>query len=99
MAKHHHFLQFHISKKQKLNFLDKTAVVLAFLYPLTGIPQLLTVIQDGTEGVSILSWLGFAMFSAFFLTYATVHKIKPMMITYTLWLLVDSLVVILLLIK
>lgn len=93
VSKQNHLLHWHISKKRQLSLIDKAAVVLAFIYPLTGVPQVISVMNHGSEGVSLLSWLGFAAFSAFFLVYATAHKIKPMIITNALWLVIDGLVI------
>lgn len=66
----------------------------AFLYPLSGIPQVIEVYNGQVDGVSLLSWLSFIAFSALFLSYGLIHKITPMIITNTLWLGVDGLVVI-----
>ena len=92
MSRQNHLLHFHISKKRQLNWFDKAAVIAAFLYPLSGLPQVIEVFQGNTEGVSITSWLGFVAFSVFFMIYAVIHKIKPMIITNALWLVIDGLV-------
>lgn len=93
MSRQNHLLHFHISKKRQITWLDKAAVVAAFLYPLSGLPQVIEVFKGNSEGVSIFSWLGFLIFAAFFLTYGIVHKITPMIITNALWLVIDGLVV------
>jgi uncharacterized protein with PQ loop repeat len=93
MSRQNHILHFHISKKKQINWLDKIAIIAAFLYPLTGLPQVITVMKGDVDGVSIWSWLGFMVFSLFFLIYGSVHKIKPMIITNALWVIVDGLVV------
>jgi len=94
MSRQNHLLHFHISKKRKITWLDKTAVAAAFIYPLSGLPQVVGVMKGNVEGVSISSWIGFIAFSAFFMVYALVHKIKPMIITNALWLIVDGLVLV-----
>lgn len=93
MSRQNHLLHFHISKKQRLSWLDKMAVIAAFVYPLSGLPQVIGVLSGNTEGVSISSWLGFVVFSLFFMMYAIAHKIKPMIITNALWLVIDCLVI------
>ena len=93
MSHQNHFLHFHISKKKGLTWLDKSAVVAAFLSPLTGLPQGVQVMKGNVEGVSIMTWIGFTIFNLFFLTYATIHKIKPMQITNGLWLAIDGFVI------
>lgn len=66
----------------------------AFVYPLTGVPQAISVLNGNTEGVAIISWIGFILFSILFLAYGIVHNVKPMVITNSLWLFVDTAVVI-----
>lgn len=94
MSRQNHLLHFHISKKRQLSWLDKTAVIAAFVYPLVGVPQVIEVLKGNVGGISLISWFGFIGFSFFFLIYGIAHKIVPMIISNTLWLLVDGLVVV-----
>lgn len=73
--------------------IDKVAVGAAFAYPLTGLPQLIEALNGNVEGISLMTWIGFTAFTAFFLLYGIVHRVRPMIITYALWLIVDGLVV------
>ena len=74
--------------------LEKLMVFAAFAYPITGLPQMIQVTQGNTAGVSVLSWAGFALFVALFLAYSIRHRIKPMIITYSLWLFIDLAIVV-----
>lgn len=94
MSRQNHLLHYHISKKRQISWLDKTAVIAAFIYPLSGLPQVIEVFRGNVDGVSISSWLGFIAFSMFFMIYGAVHKVKPMIITNALWLVIDGLVVV-----
>lgn len=89
----HYHLHLHLSKKKKQSILDKTVLIASYLYPLSGVPQLLLVYKGDVSGVSIASWLAFASFSALFLIYGFVNKIKPMIIVNLLWLILDILIV------
>ena len=93
MSRQNYLLHFHISKKRKLSLVDKAAVVAVFLYPLSGIPQVIEVFRGNTGGVSLLAWFGFMLFSFLFLIYGLAYKIKPMIITNILWFIVEGLVV------
>lgn len=93
MARQNYLLHFHISKKRQISWLDKIAVIAAFIYPLSGLPQVIEVFQGNVDGVSVSSWIGFIFFSIFFMAYGLVHKIKPMIITNALWLVIDGLIV------
>lgn len=94
MAQHNHLLHLHLRNKKHVTTFDKVMFCAAFLYPFTGIPQVIQVINGNTDGVSVLSWAGFALFVSIFLIYSIIHKIKPMIITYTMWWIIDVAVVI-----
>lgn len=94
MSRQNPIIHTHLSKKKRLTLFDKIIILAAFLYPLSGLPQVIEVFNGHTDGVSLWSWLGFICFSALFLAYGLVHKIAPMIITNILWIAVDSLVII-----
>lgn len=83
-----------LHKKKRLTLFDKIIILAAFLYPMSGLPQVVKVFQGQVDGVSLLSWFSFILFSALFLSYGLIHKITPMIVANILWLAVDSLVVI-----
>jgi hypothetical protein len=99
MSHQNHLVHQHINRKKRLNLFDKTAMVVACIYPATGIPQMVQVISGPSEGVSLVSWMGFIVFSLFFFIYGIVHAIKPIIVTNFLWIIVDSTVVIVVLIR
>lgn len=93
--KHHHPAHLvHLTKKQRRTAYENTIMTASYVYPLTGIPQLIYVFQGKIDGVSAVSWAGFAAFSLLFLTYSLKHKVKPMIVVYSLWLVIDLLVVV-----
>lgn len=94
MSRQHHILHIHLSKKKQKNLLDNIVAVAAFVYPMSGLPQVMLVFQGRTEGVSVGSWSMFVAFSLLFLIYGMIHRIKPMVVTNFLWILVDMFVVI-----
>ncbi len=94
MSQHNHLFHQHLDKKSSLRAFDKLMLVFAFAYPLSAVPQIITVFSGDVAGVSMLSWLSFLMFATVFLIYSMIHKIKPMIITYAIWWLVDAAVVV-----
>jgi uncharacterized protein with PQ loop repeat len=94
MSHYHPALHKHLKNKKRLTVFDKIIIVAAFVYPLTGIPQIYEVFRGNISGVSVMAWLGFIIFSVLFLVYGIIHNIKPMVVTNALWVFVDSLVVI-----
>lgn len=83
----------HLNKKKNRALLDKVVSSASYIYPLSGLPQLLLVFGGEIEGVSVVSWVMFASFSALFLAYGIVHKVKPMIVVNLLWLVMDILIV------
>jgi uncharacterized protein with PQ loop repeat len=50
--------------------------------------------MKNASGVSPLTWGSFAFFNVFWLLYGLVHKEKPIIVAYSLWLFVNSIVTI-----
>jgi len=86
--------QKHIQKKKKITVFDTVVIIASFLYPLSSIPQAIQIFHGSTDGVSIYSWVSFAVFAAIFLTYGLKHRIVPMIITNSLWVVMDSIVIV-----
>jgi len=93
MSRNNHIALHHISKKRQINFFDRTIVVAAFISPLFGIPQVAGVLSGNIAGVSLFSWIGFMFFALLFLMYGYIHRIKPIIISNALWLVIDGFVV------
>ena len=94
MSRQNPIVHFHLSSKKKLTFFDHVITLASFIYPLMALPQVFGVYSGNTEGVSLVSWIGFLFFSVMFFTYGMIHKVKPMIITNSIWVMVDGLVVI-----
>jgi uncharacterized protein with PQ loop repeat len=79
------------SKKFWIRFLDKMLIMIAIIAPLMGIPQLWNVfINHDVAGLSFTTWSVWAFFNLFWLVYGFVHKVRPIIITYILWFLVNT---------
>jgi len=98
---HHHF--FRIRKKQYQllpsgddlrKFLDKTIYLVGLAGPAMTIPQLMTIWGDKNVGGLVLSSWGTYLFVAFFwLTYGILHKVKPIIVVNSCWIVIHSLMV------
>ena len=73
---------------------DRLVLFISILYPLSAVPQLIGIFEGNIAGVSIYSWTGFLVCASLFLIYGLRHKVWPMILSNTLWVMVDSLVVI-----
>lgn len=82
-------------KKKSLSdtVLDRVVMVISILYPLSAVPQLIEIIHGNADGVSVLSWLSFFTCAGLFLIYGLRHRVMPMIISNSLWVVVDGLVV------
>ena len=60
---------------------DKTMLLVSVIAPLGNLPQLVKIwINQHASGVSILSWVIFAIFSFMWFIYGILHKDKPIII-------------------
>ena len=80
--------------KQHRSLFDKVVIVVSVLYPASALPQALTVFSGKIDGVAALSWMGFLVCSILFLIYGIRHRVAPMIISNSVWALMDSLVLI-----
>ncbi len=77
------------------NMLDKLIYVVGIAGPLMTIPQLLKVwLEQDISGVSVLTWGGMNFISAVWLIYGVVHMEKPIIITYFLWIVFQTMIII-----
>lgn|SRR3989338_1041152 len=78
-----------------IRFLDRFILCLAVAGPMFDIPQLIKIYRDKSAvDVSFFTWFFFAFFAIPWLIYGIVHKEKPIIISYALWIIIDSLIVI-----
>ncbi|NQZ84193.1 MAG: hypothetical protein HRU03_00605 [Nanoarchaeales archaeon] len=83
------------STDSKKRFLDKIIYFVGVSGPIMTIPQVWEIYsKHDATGVSLVSW-GWYLATAFvWLTYAIVHKEKPLIMTYALWILIEIVLVV-----
>jgi uncharacterized protein with PQ loop repeat len=75
--------------------IDKSIYFIAVASPLMTLPQLIKIWTEQTAaGVSIITWFAYLISAMFWLTYGIAHKEKPIIITNTLWIILDIAVII-----
>lgn len=78
-----------------VRLLDKLVLMCAVIGPLVDLPQLFKIYMDkSAKDVSLLTWFFFSLFAIPWLIYGIVHKEKPIIISYSLWILIDSVIVV-----
>lgn len=69
--------------------------VVALVYPLTTIPQIVTIFGNrSSQNVSLVSWLLYAVCSVITLIYALTYQLKPLIIEGVLWVVMYSAVLV-----
>ncbi|MEK7107430.1 MAG: hypothetical protein AAB899_04570, partial [Patescibacteria group bacterium] len=60
------------------------------LGPVISLPQVIIVyVGQDVAGISVISWLGWAILDIPFIIYGFAHKERPIIITYTLWMMIN----------
>jgi uncharacterized protein with PQ loop repeat len=100
---HHHSVRKRIHQRheefphpdRKKQIIDKLIYPIGILGPITAIPQLIDIfIHKNVAGLSLFTWSLWAIFNVFWLAYGFLHKEKPIIITYIMWLFVNVSVVV-----
>ncbi len=94
----HHPLSKHVKKPtnktvKRLTAFDRLVVVVSFVYPLSAIPQAIDVLAGNVEGVSFWSWFGFLFCASVLLIYGIRRNVFPMIISNSIWVIMDALVI------
>ena len=102
MALHHLHKRKRIHKKLEkyphpnpwIRFLDNFLLVVAVIGPMANIPQIIKIFTLKTSiGVATLTFTLMAIFNIPWIIYGIVHKEKPIVIAYVLWLITNLIVV------
>ncbi|MFC1647944.1 SemiSWEET family transporter [Nanoarchaeota archaeon] len=82
-------------KSTYLTTLDKTVLAVSIISPLSTLPQVAKIfIEQNAAGVSVLSWFAYMLAAVIWLLYGIAHKVKPIIISNTLWVILDFIVVV-----
>jgi len=94
MVRHAHAHK-HIAKKQKRTAFDTFIYVFAFTTPFFELPQLINIVASkSADNVSLITWGYLAISSLAWLIYGIKRKMKPLIVSYILYVLVESSVVV-----
>ncbi len=84
-----------IIKFHKKSIVDKAVYVAAILQPLMTIPQVVLIYTThSAEGVSLITWLMYAILGLAFLAYGIKYKLWPIALTQILWFCLQMSVVV-----
>ena len=89
MVRHAHAHK-HIAVKQKRSAFDNFIYVFAFTTPLFELSQLISIIAaKSAENVSLITWGYLAISSLAWLIYGIHKKMKPLIVSYVLYVIVE----------
>ena len=78
-----------------IRFLDNFLLLIAVIGPLSNVPQIIKIfVSKDSSGVSLITFSLFMTFNIPWIIYGVVHKEKPIVLAYTLWLITNLTVVI-----
>ncbi len=76
------------------NVLDKAIYIVGIFGLVMTIPQILRIyLEQNVSGISILTWVAYLIMSMTWVAYGIVHKEKPLVITYSLWVIMKSIII------
>lgn len=90
MARHYH----KHSKTKPGGWIDKAIYFFVFATPLFELPLAYVIYKNqSSANVSYATWIFFLISSVFFLIYGLRHKIFPLIICYSLYLVIEVIIV------
>jgi len=71
-------------------FIDKFIYVVSIIGMVFTIPQITKIwIGKTAAGVSLISWVSYLFGAVFWLAYGILHKEKPIIFSYSIWILLE----------
>ncbi len=81
-------------KDPKIRFLDRLILVIASIGPMANLPQIIKIFStQNAAGISVFTFSIYAIFDIPWIIYGIVHKEKPIVISFSLWLITNLFVI------
>lgn len=94
----HHVIRRTRTKHERGNIvslMDRMAYLMGIVTVLVNIPQLVAIwTSPDTQGVSLISWIGFFLGSCFWVIYGLLHKERPIIVMNAALMVVQGCIVI-----
>ncbi|MFC1752460.1 hypothetical protein ACFL96_03600 [Thermoproteota archaeon] len=99
---HHHHRRKRIHQKHEpyphpdkaKKFMDRAIYGVGIFGPIMTLPQVSKIwIEKNAAGVSAISWGAYLITTSFWLAYGIMHKEKPIIMTYSLWLVLELFII------
>lgn len=77
------------------NLVDKFVYIVGGVGPIFTVPQITKIwIGQNAAGVSVIAWISYLIAALFWVAYGIMHKEKPIIFTYGIWVVLDLIIVI-----
>ncbi|MBP9719415.1 MAG: hypothetical protein KBD46_03015 [Candidatus Levybacteria bacterium] len=87
-----HYLK---KKKESSRYINIIIYLFVIIAPLFTLPQVIDIwVLQKIEGVSLTTWAAYTTFSFFWLLYGLYHREKPIIISNSIFVLLDAFIVI-----
>lgn len=74
--------------------MDRAIYGVGIFGPIMTIPQLTKIwVEKNAAGVSAISWSAYLLTAIFWLIYGIMHEEKPIIFTYSIWILMEAAIV------
>ena len=96
LALHHSHKKIHRTKISKIHkMLDQMIYFVALVGPIMTLPQVYEIwVERSFQGVSLWTWASYLTIDFVWFYYGLVHRDRAILFAYTLWIIVNSMVVI-----
>lgn len=96
MRHHSRHAKKHSAKKTPFIYvIDKLTLSVAVIEPLVTLPQVVTImVHHSASGVSLSTWVGYDIITLIWLCYASVHKIRVILLESGLFMVVQTAVIV-----
>lgn len=94
MVRHAHAHR-HLHKKKQRDKLDYLLYIFMILTPLFELPQAWNIFSSKSAAeVSLATWSFFAVSNVAWITYAIRNKLRPLIVVYSLYLVIETAIVV-----
>ena len=88
-----------LHSKKSVRIIDKWAIIVGVLAPLTSVPQIYQIIiTKSASGVSVLTWSLYIITASFWIIYGVANRQRAIVINNALWAILEFIIVMLALI-
>lgn len=82
-------------RQVEVRMVDRAMGMVSIIGPASASPQVIEIFaKQSAQGVSLLSWVMYLMLGVVSLSYGLFHKLKPIIVSQVLWLVMDIVVIV-----